>query len=429
VQQASAGNYDITATYSGDQNYPSTPSQSYTFPVAKDSVTIKLSYSPTSPVPGTPLTFTATIAPVTAGDPNPTGTVSWQFSSPTTPAPVCSNSIQNEQNTTAVGTNAGTTTATCTITSPTNAAYTVVATYSGDSDFFSATSTATSATVAKATVTLVVTNAPTNPTTASPLVFTVKLSWPNGDPTPTGTVTWGWAGTTVTPTPVCSNSTPPGSNVTNVGTAGGQTTATCTITAPIAGSYTATATYGGNTSYNPSAPASDTVTVTLGPAGMDIQGVPNPQDGKPDSGDAIVYTYNQAMSPSSIWGATWNGTGSKTVYAQFTKSGGQTQLTICNTNNCFNNAVNLGTVALGDGGKYLGAFGNTVTLNATMTINAADTAVTITLNPGGGSMTALNPTSTATTLVWTPDPGATNTAGVATSTTAVTESGSPKKNF
>ena len=54
------------------------------------------------------------------------------------------------------------------------------------------------------------------------------------------------------------------------------------------------ASYGGDGTYN-AGQRLDPVAVALAPAGFDIQTVGNPQDNKPDSGDQIVFTYNQAM--------------------------------------------------------------------------------------------------------------------------------------
>jgi hypothetical protein len=194
------------------------------------------------------------------------------------------------------------------------------------------------------------------------------------------------------------------------------------------GTYSVNAAYSGDTSYVP-ASGSTSVVVTLAPAGADIQTVGNPQDSKPDSGDQIVFTYNQAMKVSSIQNG-WSGS-SENVTAEFTRQGGgQTQLAIlCNGFRCA--TINLGTVALGDasGPHYVNGFGNTVDLNATMAAStnaAGQTVVTVTLTQSSGSLSTV---SGNTALTWTPSTSATNPAGVACAGTPVTESGSPKRNF
>jgi hypothetical protein len=135
------------------------------------------------------------------------------------------------------------------------------------------------------------------------------------------------------------------------------------------------------------------------------------------------------MSVTSIQNA-WNGA-SENVTAEFTRQGNQSQLAIlCSGFRC--NTINLGTVALGDTGTHYvsGGFGGgTVDLNATMVAStnaAGQTVITVTLTQSSGSLSTVNGN---TTLIWTPSGAATSTTGVACATTAVTQTGSPKKNF
>ena len=169
-----------------------------------------------------------------------------------------------------------------------------------------------------------------------------------------------------------------------------------------------------------------TTTVTMTgpfatPAGYAIQGVPQtPTDSKPDTGDQILYTYNQAMSSTSIL-AGWNGA-STPVTASFSRVGGSTTLTITS-----GAATGLGTVTLGDAAsRYLA--GGTATETATMvmaTVNGRS-VVTVTFTSTSGALAA-GPNNT--TLTWTPSATAKNPAGIASGIGPITESAAPKQNF
>jgi hypothetical protein len=168
----------------------------------------------------------------------------------------------------------------------------------------------------------------------------------------------------------------------------------------------------------------------LVPAGFNIQGLPGGMpNGKPGSGDQIVYTYNQVMSANSIMaGLSTNAALPSVVYAEFSPNGAQTTLTIC-TNQFCNATANLGTVGLD--GAYTSGFGTAI-LNATAYIATNATGqsyVTVTL----GSVRSGNLATVTglTTLTWNPSNQATNTAAppVACATTRVTESPSPSANF
>ena len=200
------------------------------------------------------------------------------------------------------------------------------------------------------------------------------------------------------------------------------TLANCVITATTTASGTYTA-------------GSATLTITVSaqagtPSGFAILGVPGTQDGKPDAGDQVVFTYSQVMSANSIMSGF---TGSSTaVFVQLTRTTGNSSvLQICQTGTC-SAAVNLGSVSLGDptGNRYLGS-GTTAYLNATMSMTTVGGRSVVTVTLGtliSGTITALAPTSTTTTLTWTPSGAATNLGGTASSTTAVNESPA-KANF
>ena len=415
VSAASVGTYTVSAAYpaQGTTGNYGTGSGTGTITVGKaaSSTVVTETSSPSPAQPGSTLTFKATIGanPPVASDPEPTSTVVWSITGPAGTNPTCPNS-QMTAPPGAMGSN----TATCTVANAAVGTYTDTATYGGDGNYTAAPAASGSVTVNKATPTLSFTINPQNPQPGAS--FTVKATV-NGTPgiTPTGTLTW-----TVTPpsgaAPTCAVST-----LDNTGSG------TCTVANALLGSYTVSAAYSGNASYT-AANGSTPVVVALAPAGFDIQGVPNnPADGKPDNGDQVVYTYNQTMSANSIL-AGWNGS-SRSVTAQFSRQNGQsTALLICTSASC-NTAVNLGMVSLGDpsGNRYLN--GSSVTVNATMvmTTTAGRSVVTVTLTQTVFGLSALSPSSTTTTLVWTPSASATNPTGTACSTTPVTQSGTAEE--
>lgn len=192
----------------------------------------------------------------------------------------------------------------------------------------------------------------------------------------------------------------------------------------------------GNTDYSAAVQVQQTISVALpAPAGADVQGVPSPQDGKPDNGDSIQYIYNQTMTPSSLLSGF---TGASTsVYVQLSRSSGSsTNLVVCSTNTC-STVVNLGTVSLGDSsstGYYVspGGFG-TVTMKATMVMStvSGESIVTVTLGTVvSGTVNAIFPAAKRTTIVWTPSALATSSSGgIACATGAVTQSAAPQVNF
>ncbi|HVA02369.1 MAG TPA: prepilin-type N-terminal cleavage/methylation domain-containing protein [Acidimicrobiales bacterium] len=413
VNPAQVGTYTVAAGYpapGGSGNYlPGSGTGVITVGKAASSTTVTETSSPTPAQPGSKLTFTAAVGanPAVAGDPQPSGTVVWSITAPSGPNPTCANSQMSSGGT-------GTNTATCSVTNAVIGTYSASATYGGDGNYVSSASGPTTVGVSKATPTLSFTTTPQNPQPGSTFTVKVTINEPNGGANPTGTVTW-----TITPpsgaAPTCAIST-----LDNTGSG------SCTVTSALNGTYTVSASYGGDGTYT-AANGSTPVVVALAPAGLDIETVGNPQDNRPDSGDQIVFTYDEAMKVGTIQNG-WAG-GSEAVTAEFTRQGSQTQLTIsCSGRRC--NTINLGTVTLGDnsGTRYVNGF-RTVDLNATMvmTTNAAgQTVVTVTLTLSSDSVSTVNGN---TSLIWTPSANVTNSAGVASATTAVTEMNSPERNF
>ncbi len=228
---AGGSTYTAVATYSGDSNNATSTS-------SPDSVTIGLASSTTVVVDNSPvvaggaLTFTATVS-TDSGYPL-SGTVSWILTGPDTPT-CLSTTLTGDQ-------------ATCTIADVAGGStYTAVATYSGDSNNATSTSSPDSVTIGLASsTTVVVDNSPV--VAGGALTFTATVSTDSGYPL-SGTVSWTSTGPD---TPTCLSTTLTGDQ------------ATCTIADVAGGStYTAVATYSGD-SYNATSTSSpDSVTIGL----------------------------------------------------------------------------------------------------------------------------------------------------------------------
>ena len=420
VSGLKVGTYIVVASYTGT-NYGNgvCTSQSGANPgscgvvnVGPAPTSVSVLSSPNSPVPGTPLKFSATVEAtnLVSTDPPPQGQIQWTFGVGSPSGASCVNS--------SLSGSGDTSSASCTVTAQPGS-YSLTATYinAGDGNYVGGSQGTLQPplTVSKATPTINVTWLPKNPQPGGNFTITVSVTGVAGAPAPSGNATW-----TVTAPPPGSNPPCPPSFVASAGT-------TCMVTGATAGSYTVAVNYPGDGAY---AAQSSTVPipVALAPAGSNIQGTPNqPADGRPDNLDQIVYTYNQAMSANSILSG-WKGA-SVGVTAQFSRQNGQfTSLQICTTNSC-NTVVNLGTVSLGDpsGNRYLN--GGPVNVTATM-VMTSPSVITITLTQTVSGLSALSPASLPTTLVWTPSPVATNPALVACSNAQVTESGpSSQRNF
>jgi hypothetical protein len=207
----------------------------------------------------------------------------------------------------------------------------------------------------------------------------------------------------------------------------GSTTYGPSSTAPTsAGTYSITpsaATFSSGSASNYSITyAAGTLTITqTTPAGAAILGVPNPKDGTPDTGDQVVFTYNQVMSASSLL-TGFNGS-STGVYGQLTRaSGASTVLEICANSTC-STVVNLGTVNLDDqtGARYM-ASGTPVYLHATMTMATVSNQSVVTVTLGALISGTITAQAATTTLSWTPSNVAQNPSGTGCTTMTMVES-------
>ncbi|WP_411136645.1 Ig-like domain repeat protein [Streptomyces sp. C10] len=240
---ASAGPYQATATYSGDDDFlTSVGTDAQT--VGPAATTTEVSSAPDPSVVGQPVTFVARVRPVAPGVGAPDGTVTFDFGdgTPSVTVPI----------------DGGAATVTHAYTSAAADGYLVTATYNADADFVTSAGTDTHSVRPAATVTEV-TSSPDPSVVGQTVSFTATVSpIEPGSGAPTGTVTFDFG----------DGSTPVAAPVTD-----GKATASHPYTSAAGSPYTVTATYGGDGDFDASAgsdthavaPARSTTTVTSTP--------------------------------------------------------------------------------------------------------------------------------------------------------------------
>jgi hypothetical protein len=265
----SPGSHTIVATYSGDSGFSTSASSPLIQGIVGASTTTAVT-SPGAVVIGESVTYTATVTPAPDG-----GTVS--FSDGGTAISGCGTQTVTSG------------TATCTTTPSTAGTHTIVATYSGDSNYAQSTSPNFSQTVNKASTTTAVTS-PGAITVGQPVTYTATVSvTAPGSGSPAGSVAFFDGGTAISG---CGTQTV---------TSG---TATCTTTPSTAGNHTITATYSGNASYLTSTSPGFSQTVNKAVTSTAVS-----SPGATVTGQAVTYT------------ATVTATGSPTGTVAFSDGG------------------------------------------------------------------------------------------------------------
>ena len=244
IQNMPIGSNTITATYSGDPNFAVAAPGSAPYTITKATPTVSLTPSPASPSAlNNNVTFTATLTAQVGSSFAPTapaGTVA--FSAGGTTITGC-----GTQPLAASGANY---VATCTTTGlAAGSNIPIVAAYSGDSNFNTATSASLPYTITSASATIGMTPAPASPSALNTNVtFTASLAGVALTPVvPTGTMTFALNGTTVA---ACT------------GTVNSSGVRACAIQSMPAGSNTVTATYSGDANYIVTSPGTTPYTVT-----------------------------------------------------------------------------------------------------------------------------------------------------------------------
>jgi hypothetical protein len=161
-----------------------------------------------------------------------------------------------------------------------------------------------------------------------------------------------------------------------------------------------------------------------GPSGTDVQTLNvGTTNGLAQAGDTISFGFSKAIDPNSIL-AGWSGNSTSVVLRLNNGAGSSNDtVTVYNSTNATQlplGSVNLGRADYSTASITFGASGTASTM-----VMSGNT-ITVTL----GTQSAAATTAAATgTMSWTPSASATDPAGNAASTTAVTESGAADKDF
>jgi hypothetical protein len=155
------------------------------------------------------------------------------------------------------------------------------------------------------------------------------------------------------------------------------------------------------------------------PTAVDIQttNVAGGTNGLAETGDTVTYTFSEALDPGSVL-AGWNGSATAVTF-RLTNSPAGDSFTVWDAAN--GTQLPLGTAALG---KKNYSTASVAFTGSTMVMSGATITITLGTPNGVGARSG-----NATSIVWTPSAGATDRAGNACSTAAVTQSGPANKAF
>jgi hypothetical protein len=388
----SSGTHSLQATYNGDTNYLSSTATAVSLNVSKSTPTVLLTPATQTPSAGSTLQITASISPPSSGGTPATGTVNFTLDG------------------TAVGTalvvGGSPATATITITTPAIGSHTLQATYSGDGNYYTATSPGVTINVSKGSTTLTVTPATTSPLGGSNMLVTATVSASvSGATVPTGTVSFTLDGSSV-----------------GSGTVVGGSTASINITVPSTGTHALQAFYSGDTNFNSSISPTVNFTVARTPTTL----VVTPSTTTPALGSTLPVTAT--ITPSSFGATMPSGTVTFTVDGVTMAVQSVTQGTP--------STASVTLPALSPGAHILSAiytgdsyYASSTATQVTVTVPKIPTTMTITpatTAPAGGSSLSVSTTITPTTIGTTlPTGTVTFTLDGASAATSAVVPGSP----
>ena len=271
---AQAGSYVATVTYLGDSNYTALASvTSSPVAIAKVPTTISLAGSGGGALNST-LTFTATVTG-TVGSAAPSGNMTWTQTGTSLVAPCASTAPSGH-----VGV---VTTYICTITASSYGTYVVIGHYLGDVNYIPGNSN--SATINISTLQPTISISASTPTAlGGTTTLTSFVSAPSGSSFfPTGTMSW----TVADPTLSTTTCTPITATADVSAFATSTTAYQCTFPTPLAGTYTATANFLGDSNYN--SVTSSALPVVVNKESVVSQSV-TPQQSSTSNGPIITFT-------------------------------------------------------------------------------------------------------------------------------------------
>ena len=241
VTNVIAGTYSASADYGGDTNYDSSTGQDSAASISTATTGTTVNDNAAGVATGGSFTFTATVS---GPGVTPTGTVSWTVTDPNGHAVSCAPSTLN-----------GSGDGTCTVTDVIAGTYSASADYGGDTNYTGSSGEDT-ASVGEATSSTVVADNSSGVATGGTLTFTATVT--GAGATPTGSVTW-----TVTDPNGAAVACPPS-------TLDGSGDGTCTVTNVIAGTYSASADYGGDTNYDSSTGQDSAASISTATTGTTV---------------------------------------------------------------------------------------------------------------------------------------------------------------
>ncbi len=228
-----AGSHTITATFAGDTNFP-TASGTSNITVSPTTTTTTLS-SPGPVAANQSLTLTTVVTPTYPGTTIPKGTVAFAIS-PATPATgtcIAGVSLASDGSVPA-----------CTLTFPASGTFNITATFSGDTNFATSSSTALNQVIGKAGASISVD--PQAPSVVNQSVsFTASFKPPIAGTQPTGSITYLDGATSICSTTIVTPGIIPG----------------CSHPFATAGQHSITIAYGGDSNFSPLASPVTTQTV------------------------------------------------------------------------------------------------------------------------------------------------------------------------
>jgi hypothetical protein len=333
----------VTAAYGGDSNFNGSTSPVLTVSVNPTTTSTALTVDNASPVVGQKVTFTATVTASGAGASNPTGSVTFADSSGT----LCTSSLS------------GSDTATCATSYPAIGSDSVTATYSGDSNDLSSSSSPVTVSTGQAATSTSLSTTDASPVVGEPVTYTATVAaTAPGSGTPTGDVTFKGSNGAVICAHVSLSLESPDQ-------------ASCTTQYAAPGSDSVTATYNGDPNYSGSVSGAQAEVISQAQTTTSL----SDSISKSVTGQDITFTAGvSVVSP---------GTGTPSGSVVFTSKIGSATTTLC-TSTLSDSTPDQATCTVSYGGdgshtvtaSYQGATGYSASASSPVTVSVAKAATT-----------------------------------------------------